>query len=553
MIRLPPTIRLTIDQQEVEVPAGTTLLTATRQLGLDLPALCARDGCDPENACMLCLVKLTGTGRLVPACSTQVAEGMQVESETEEVLEVRRAGLELLLSDHLGDCAAPCQNTCPAHMDIPRMLSQIAAGQLTEAIATVKQDIALPAVLGRVCPEVCERACRRAAVDSPAAICQLKRYVADVDLATETPYLPLCAPQSGKQVAIVGSGPTGLAAAYHLLQAGHACTVLERAELPGGSLGNFIDEGQLPAEVLAAEIAIIGQLGATFRLTTTVGQDITVDSLQDDFDAVLLAVGQLDSASREALSLSDEPEWTSLSLDRLQVDPHTYQLVLPDIREPRSLFAAGKAVRPNHLAIKSIAEGKEVAERIDCFLRGRPMTGWQRRFEVRIGRMQSSEMDQLMTGVSEMDRIESTPGQKMGLNDEQARQEAQRCLHCDCGKQDGCLLRKYSDALDANPKRFRGARRPFIRQLQPGKVVFEPGKCILCGLCVQIAGRAKEPLGLTYIGRGFDVRVAAPFDRSLDEGLQQTARACAEACPTGALALRTECGLAGSCAGCGMQ
>ena len=148
-------IQLKIDQQEIEVSPGTTLLAATRQMGLDIPALCSRDGCDPENACMLCLVKLTDTGRLVPACSTQAAHGMEVESETDEVLEVRRAGLELILSDHLGDCAAPCQNTCPAHMDIPRMLSQIAAGQLAEAIATVKRDIALPAVLGRVCPEVC--------------------------------------------------------------------------------------------------------------------------------------------------------------------------------------------------------------------------------------------------------------------------------------------------------------------------------------------------------------------------------------------------------------
>jgi NADPH-dependent glutamate synthase beta subunit-like oxidoreductase/ferredoxin len=547
-------IQLKIDQQEIEVSPGTTLLAATRQMGLDIPALCSRDGCDPENACMLCLVKLTDTGRLVPACSTQAAHGMEVESETDEVLEVRRAGLELLLSDHLGDCAAPCQNTCPAHMDIPRMLSQIAAGQLAEAIATVKRDIALPAVLGRVCPEVCERACRRDAVDSSAAICQLERHVADVDLATESPYLPPCATPSGKRVAIVGSGPTGLAAAYHLLQAGHACTVLERRNLPGGSLSEYVDGGQLPTAVLAAEIALIEQLGATFQLATTVGQEFTVDSLLHTFDVVLLAVGKFDLANQETLDLPDLQKGASKAPDRLPIDPHTSQLILSNSWDTRSLFAAGKAVRPNRLTIKSIAAGKEVAERIDCFLRGRPMTGWQRRFAVHIGRMQSCEIGQLMTGVPGTDRIVPATGPKIGLNDEQARQEAQRCLHCDCGNQEGCLLRNYADTLDANPNRFRGERRLFKRQLQPGKVVFEPGKCILCGLCVQIANRAKEPLGLTYIGRGFNVQIAAPFNHSLDQGLQQTARECAEACPTGALALRTECGLAGSgCAGCGRQ
>jgi len=563
-------IQLTIDQQEIGVPPGTTLLAAARQLGLDIPALCSREGCEPENACMLCLVKRTDSGRLVPACSTLAEEGMRVESETEEVREVRRTGLELLLSDHLGDCAAPCQNTCPAHMDIPRMLGQIAAGKLTEAIATVKQDIAMPAVLGRVCPEVCERACRRAAVDSPAAICQLKRYVADVDLATERPYLPPCAPASGKRVAIVGSGPTGLAAAYHLLQAGHACTVLERTDRPGGSLRDFISLGQLPADVLDAEIALIGQLGATFRLATTVGLDIVVDALWSDYDAILLAVGPLKLAGREILSLAEpgktqadkagpgqkklagaKPGRTSQPDDRLPVDPHTYQLAMADSAGSRRLFAAGKAVRPYHLAIQSIAAGKEVAERIDCFLRGRPMTGWQRPFSVHIGPMQCDELVPLMTGVPDTARVEPAAGPKMGMNDEEARLEAERCLHCDCGKQEGCLLRKYADALGANPNRFHGERRLLVRQQQPGDVIFEPGKCILCGLCVQIANRAREPLGLTYIGRGFDVRIAAPFDQSVSAGLQRTARACAEACPTGALALRTECGHANACcAGC---
>ena len=99
------------------------------------------------------------------------------------------------------------------------MLRQIVAGELHEAIVTVKKDIALPAVLGRVCPELCERACRLGKVDSPAAICQLKRYVADANLALEKPYLPPCKPSTGKKVAIAGAGPAGLTAAHDRLPA----------------------------------------------------------------------------------------------------------------------------------------------------------------------------------------------------------------------------------------------------------------------------------------------------------------------------------------------
>ena len=97
-------------------------------------------------------------------------------------------------------------------MDIPTMLRQIAAGQFREAIATVKRDIALPAVLGRICPAPCEKICRRGDLDAAVSICLLKRLVADVDLASSEPYSPACEPASGKRVAIVGArsdGPLG--------------------------------------------------------------------------------------------------------------------------------------------------------------------------------------------------------------------------------------------------------------------------------------------------------------------------------------------------------
>jgi ferredoxin len=137
--------KLTIDHREVEVPSGATILDAARQLGLEIPALCARPGYEAQVSCMACVVRIEGRAQLIPSCATRAEDGMRVESETAEIHAARRATLEMLLSDHVGDCEAPCRATCPAHMNIPRMLREIKAGQWHEALITVKQHIALPA------------------------------------------------------------------------------------------------------------------------------------------------------------------------------------------------------------------------------------------------------------------------------------------------------------------------------------------------------------------------------------------------------------------------
>ena len=416
---------------------------------------------------------------------------------------------------------------CPAGMNIPLMLRQIAAGQMSEAIATVKRDIALPAVLGRICPAPCEKACRRKGKDEAVAICLLKRYVADVDLAAEHPYRPACEPARGKKVAIVGAGPAGLAAVYYLARQGYACVIFDDHDEPGGMLRYGVDEQQLARDVLDAEIGTIMELGATFKPRCRLGRDVSLETLRSEFDAVLVAIGQVAPADARELGLA-------ASERGIQAERRTFQTELGNV------FAAGSAVWPSRLAVRAGAEGRQAATAIHQYLSGMPVTGETAAFNCRMGRLHEGEMDVFMQLANATDRVGDSQIAKQGLRDEQARAEAQRCLHCDCHKADGCHLREHAQTYGATVNRY-GSDRPLFEQLtQHDEVVFEPGKCIKCGICIKLAAEAGESLGLSFIGRGFEVKVATPFDASLANALTKAARTCVEHCPTGALAWRDQ-------------
>jgi ferredoxin len=515
---------LTINGRSLQVEPGTTVLTAATQLGIEIPTLCFLKGLDPATHCMLCVVKVHGARGLMPACATVVTDGMQVMTDDPDIHKARQTGLELLLSDHVGDCMAPCQLGCPAHMHIPRMIRAIAAGDLRRAIEVVKADIALPAVLGRICPAPCEKACRRGKIDQPVSICLLKRFAADTDLAAATPYRPKSCPNRGKRVAIVGAGPAGLAAAYALQGDGIECTILDDRDKAGGMLRYGVPRESLPLDVLEKEIGLVLGRGVRFRPGVKVGRDLSLDQLQREHDAVFVAIGQSTAEQAKAWGLSTGPKG-------LVVDAGTYQTNLEGV------FAGGDAVRGRRLAVRSVADGKEAAFCIRQFLMGGPITGPERPFNTHMGTLSEEEQQRLLSLSSHQACTDPT-GSGGGLTLEQARQEAARCLHCDCRKAVACRLRQYSRAYEARPTRFKGHRRSLDLNVGHPEVLYEAGKCIDCGLCVRITEQARERLGLTFVGRGFEVRVAVPFDADLAEGLAETARRCVEACPTGALAFR---------------
>ncbi len=513
-------MKLTIDDRQVEVPDGSTVLDACRKLGIEIPTLCYLDGLEPFASCFLCVVQVEGQANLVPSCATPAAEGMVVRTDSDDVRTARQTCLELLFSDHLGDCMGPCHSICPATMNIPLMIRQIAANDLPAAIRTVKADIALPAVLGRICPAPCEKGCRRKDKDRPVSIMLLKRYVADADLAGGEPYLPDGAPETGKRVAIVGAGPAGLAAAWYLRQRGIGAVLFDDHPEPGGMLRYAVEEDALPRDVLDAEIDLVRRLGAEFRMDTRVGRDVGLDELRRDFDAVLMAVGQL----------GDKVDPLGLATAREKLDADPRKLTTPT----EGVFAAGDVIRRNKLTVRAVNDGKMVAASIAQHLAGEEVRGYRHEFTCHIGKLMEGEVQRFMPEATDRSRLEpDAPG--AGFTREQAEAESSRCLHCDCRKPVACKLRAYADEYGISSTRYKGERRVFEQHRGRPQVIYEPGKCIDCGICVRIAERDRERLGLTFIGRGFQVRVGVPFNEALSDALTEAAGEVVRSCPTGAL------------------
>jgi len=287
-----PKVSFTLNGQKVEAEAGTTILEVAERNGVKIPTLCHDPRLKPTAACRLCLVEVENSRGPTPACTTPVTEGMVVRTESDDLINLRRMALELLLSDHYGDCIAPCKLACPAGIDIQGHIALTANGQYQEAIKLIKQSNPLPLVCGRVCPRFCETKCRRNLVDGPVAINALKRFVADYEQNNGAPYIPQPKPATGHRVAIVGGGPAGLSAAYYLALEGHEVTIFEANSQLGGMLRYGIPEYRLPKAILDKEIAAIANLCHEIRYNVSLGKDFTIDSLKaEGYEAIFVALG----------------------------------------------------------------------------------------------------------------------------------------------------------------------------------------------------------------------------------------------------------------------
>ncbi|RPH66838.1 MAG: FAD-dependent oxidoreductase, partial [Burkholderiales bacterium] len=185
---------------------------------------------------------------------------------------------------------SPCHAACPVDGDIAQWIGRARERDFRGAWEILTRNNPFPAVAGRVCHHPCESACNRAAFDEPLAICRLERHVGDLALAEGWSY-PRPERERGERVAVVGGGPSGLSAAYHLRRRGYAVTIFEARPTPGGLMRDGIPAYRLPREVLDGEIERIVDLGVELRCGEPVDTAEDFERIRDDFDAVYLAIG----------------------------------------------------------------------------------------------------------------------------------------------------------------------------------------------------------------------------------------------------------------------
>src|SRR3954452_19059439 len=183
----------------------------------------------------------------------------------------------------------PCSGNCPAGENVQEWLYHAEEGAYERAWRVIMEDNPFPAVMGRVCYHPCETACNRGQLDEAVGINSVERFLGDEAIKQAWSVEPL-APPSGKRVLIVGAGPSGLSAAYHLVRLGHAVTVMDAGPRPGGMMRFGIPAYRLPRDVLDAEIQRIVEMGAELHTNNPV-EDVLETMRAGDYDAVFLAVG----------------------------------------------------------------------------------------------------------------------------------------------------------------------------------------------------------------------------------------------------------------------
>lgn len=187
---------------------------------------------------------------------------------------------------------SPCKTECPAHIAVQGYIKLAAKGRYKEALELIKKENPFPAVCGRICPRKCESECTRGNIDSPIAIDEIKKFIADKDTQEDTRYVPKKRHEYGKPIAVIGAGPAGLACAYYLAIDGYKVTVFEKEEKLGGMLTLGIPSFRLEKEVIEAEIEILHDLGVEFKTGVEVGKDVTLDDLRKaGFKAFYIAIG----------------------------------------------------------------------------------------------------------------------------------------------------------------------------------------------------------------------------------------------------------------------
>lgn len=686
------TIKITFNGKEIQAPAGATIRAVAESQGVPIPTFCHDDRLKPFASCFLCVVEVERARGLLPACSTQVGPGMVIHTDSEKVTSSRKMALDLLLSDHAGDCIAPCEATCPANIDIQGYIAHIANGHFEAAVRLIKQRNPLPVVCGRICPHPCESQCRRTLVDEPVAINPLKRFSSEFELK-HGPFVVAPGADTGHKVAIVGGGPAGVSAAFFLRQQGHAVEIFEALPELGGMARYGIPRFRLPWDLMDQEIKTTLDMGVTVHHGQRLGEDFTIADLKSrGFGAILLAIGAhkakpmrvaneevpgviggvdflrkavleepvgIQKGSRVAVigggdtamdcarvarrlgaeatllyrrtqaempaleieqeeteeegvvfrfltapsevvvedghavglrvitmrlgepddsgrhrpvpiegseevlpfdliiaAIGQDPDLSCLDNEKEKPETTRWKTFVYDVKTCTTsmdgVFSAGDCAFGPDIVIRAVGEGRRAAMSMDLYLRGAKIS-LTKPYAISRGRLEALKaadfepryvhkkraLESVLPASERLNNGGGWDAINVGLADVQAMAEASRCIECGCNARFDCDLRKYATQYEANETRLGGAKRVYVEDARHPLIRIEPDKCITCASCVRVCSEVREVNALTFIGRGFDTRIAPNFDDPLLETACDACGMCTDLCPTGTLSPNT--------------
>jgi formate dehydrogenase beta subunit len=247
---------------------------------------------------------------------------------------------------------APCLDACPIHLDIPKYIELIKDAKFADSLKVIRERLPIAGVVGRVCFRPCEKHCRRGNVDEPISIKALKRFVADHELSEQkAPEFEITSSENSGKIAIVGAGPAGITCAYHLARNGHQVTIYERLDEPGGMSAVGIPDYRLQRHILQGEVEQIQKMGVVINYGQTIGKDLTLSQLENEFDAVFIAIGAQGS--------------TQIGIEGERED---YQGFIPGLTYLREVNA-GRDPYPQGKKVVVIGGGNVAIDCVRCALR----------------------------------------------------------------------------------------------------------------------------------------------------------------------------------------